>query len=45
MSKKPITLPKTKLSKTQGLLKITPTGYLKNKNGKVIPLKVKIDKK
>lgn len=45
MKKKPITLPKTKLLQKHGLLKITATAYLKNKNGKIIPLKVKVDKK
>ena len=38
--KKPVTLPKTKLSKKTGLYKITANGYLKNKNGKILPLKV-----
>ncbi len=40
-----ITLPQTKLREKTGGLKVTRSGYLLNKNGKVLPLKLQLDKK
>lgn len=38
-------LPQTKLREKTGSLKVTRSGYLLNKNGKVLPLKLQLDKK